>query len=1329
MIVSGIRKRMNQFYSNCIVGYVMIVLSHPQLTILVPSLTAFSFAYPILYDWIVRQFQLFLDSGRSSYKIQDELHSLKDSHALLELLRNGRHTLGNSISNEHEISLTEIKFTSEMSTLTLGFFHLLEGATQNLLANLSNQANPNSTSAFTSILISPLNWLPSSFSPTSKVNINDINEIKAFNNYLVKYLNYNSEYLFIDNVVEKNHLIKFVKTIRVYLIHSRDSVCELSNLPSRLRGNEVITYTDANIVKDFIRYFLVKNSSLFYSNIFLSFTNIIGILVLIAYIFFVYLAISNNGKIRSSFGLLVGWLVEILVSVFGAINLLDSSRVILDPIIAPFTAGSLVVLVMTFSSRNLFTIINELALGNSRSFRAKRSQAVDSTNLAAMSAPRKIHKQLFQFYYGVPEITKSLILFVLGVLVLNYLPVLAILKLCNYNELCKRVNTFVKTLILAMCIDHWLQLTYLVGVVTIDLNRFELLDILTRQQRNSSVSNHSSRSGDEYFGEGMNFISSYLLKSNAPFQLRPARLSTRYKLGELFLNIKFPLLTKVWLFVFPALAFYKFMVLLLTWALVFPTSTTQELKELFDWLYTLHVTNGNDFLYYLEFSSMILFILAISSLVFRLTPSKITDLSKSRHIEESFQELKNNDFIEEAKQKKAEGVDSNDSTTNKNQFNVIELPERHQLDIIQLVCGRTSPFIVSIGLDHRVLIWSPLIKPHIPEPINISSKSLLLSNKREFWPINYIDMSEEGDYIVLLNYRYRLMKLFSRKSLQFLWEIQLSPTKDGSKFKVLDSFFRKRTVPGFLARKILEKNKSSTFKSKTLQQDDFIMVLQTGELISVSCSDGTVKVMNIIDDVYKKKAKGALNKKNDIGPTDIDNSVINLRLNNVKALFTPRVNDRIICNVTNSDVLVGIIVNNNWKFRNLALREGEFNKGITDQMYIPPPLQPMRSRQNSIDVDFASIAREEQRIKQQSKQYFIELHQKSITYDDSSVVQINKPAIVVVEFVGMVVRLKNMVAELIDIQSGIIIRTFALGNIKPNLLRVTHSEPTHCRFCGCASVQSFLIIYQEEGSKRLIVHTFRIDEKRAKSNICLRVERDPREIRCLGFNAAIEHQFWFNNVEAWESTDVNMIIGLRRETGCDDDDDAADVDDCVDSKQSFLSGMARSDYRNIDQIIDSTKGLLLVRNRRILVSETLQKSESGSSNNTTFNNGKRTGRIEGFIITNIDGKLIPYEVPTSDSSLSEDNNIQLITCIQQFGYKSVAVNVNNKLKILYLGSDKLIERNLYYCGTQATMGLVLNGVPGTGTPTVGPTSPTGGTTSDLLFINKRRRMQERKLNA
>ncbi|KAG7195670.1 uncharacterized protein KQ657_003440 [Scheffersomyces spartinae] len=859
-------------------------------------------------------------------------------------------------------------------------------------------------------------------------------------------------------------------------------------------------------------------------------------------------------------------------------------------------------------------------------------------------------------------------------------------------------------------------------MITIDLNRFELLDILAHQQRNtSSTSDHNTDTG--YYGEGMNFISSYFLKANAPFQLRPSRLSTRYKLGELFLNIRISLLPKVWLFLFPSLAFFEFMVLLLTWALVFPTSTN-ELNGLFDWLYSLNISNKNDLLYYLEFSSMISFILAVSSLVFRLTPSKITDISKSRNIEEAFQELKNIDLIEEAKQKKTDGMGSD--IARKNQFNIIDLPERHQLDIIQLVCGRTSPFVVSIGLDHRVLIWSPLIKPTIPEPINISSKALLLSNNSEFWPINYIDMSEEGDYIVLLNYRYRLMKLFSRKSLQFLWEIQLSPTKDGSKFKVLESFFRKRTVPGFLARKILEKNKSSTSKSKTFQQDDFVMVLQTGELISVSCSDGTVKVMNIIDDVYKKKAQGAIKKKYDMGPTELDDLNSTVRLNNAKALFTPRVNDRIVCNATNSDIFVGVTVNNSWKFRKLTLREGEFNKGITDHMYIPPPLQPMRSRQNSIDVDFASIAREEQRIKQQTKQYFIELHQKSITYDDSSVVQINMPAIVVVEFVGMVVRLKNMVAELIDIQSGIIIRTFALGNIKSNLLRVTHSEPTHCRFCGCASVQSFLIIYQEEGTKRLIVHTFRIDEKRAKSNICLRVERDPREIRCLGFNAAVEHQFWFNNVEAWESTDVNMIIGLRRETSCDDDDINSDVDHYDNSKQSFLTGMVATNSRNI---IDSTNGLLLVRNRRALISEALQTPENGSSNNSKVTSpvtGKRSGKMEGFIITNIDGKLIPYEIPPS--STPDYNNIQLITCIHQFGYKSVAFNINNKLRILYLGSDKLIERNLYYCGTQATMGLVLKGLPGTDSANVGPSSPTGGKTSDLLFINKRRRMQERKLN-
>ena len=41
-----------------------------------------------------------------------------------------------------------------------------------------------------------------------------------------------------------------------------------------------------------------------------------------------------------------------------------------------------------------------------------------------------------------------------------------------------------------------------------------------------------------------------------------------------------------------------------------------------------------------------------------------------------------------------------------------------------------------------------------------------------------------------------------------------------------------------------------------------------------------------------------------------------------------------------------------------------------------------------------------------------------------------------------------------------------------------------------------------------MVHTFRVDKKA----ICLRVERDPREIRCVGFGGAEEKVDWYENV-------------------------------------------------------------------------------------------------------------------------------------------------------------------------------------------------------------------------
>lgn len=139
-------------------------------------------------------------------------------------------------------------------------------------------------------------------------------------------------------------------------------------------------------------------------------------------------------------------------------------------------------------------------------------------------------------------------------------------------------------------------------------------------------------------------------------------------------------------------------------------------------------------------------------------------------------------------------------------------------------------------------------------------------------------------------------------------------------------------------------------------------------------------------------------------------------------------------------------------------------------------------------------------------------------------------ALVPVPAINMVLIATSIHACLFDAQTSIIVKHFQTGNLKPASLKVFHSQPTHCRFCGCVSVDTLSIAYSDaEQSDLVICHTLTIDN-RAKNSICIRVERDPRETRCLGFEATTERQHWIDRVEGWDTTDMNMIMGVRRKS-------------------------------------------------------------------------------------------------------------------------------------------------------------------------------------------------------
>ncbi|KGR16726.1 hypothetical protein MG3_01456, partial [Candida albicans P78048] len=311
------------------------------------------------------------------------------------------------------------------------------------------------------------------------------------------------------------------------------------------------------------------------------------------------------------------------------------------------------------------------------------------------------------------------------------------------------------------------------------------------------------------------------------------------------------------------------------------------------------------------------------------------------------------------------------------------------------------------------------------------------------WPVSHVGLNDDGSMVVLVSTRQGVIQGYDKRELKWTSSVHF-------RGKVLESFFRRRTVPGFLARKMIRKRRGSdasmssvnssinanfpppiqmkSFGQKQRERtsrEEFVMVMDSGEILVVSCNDGKVQSYDVKQQLV---------------------CAIKIR--------TPRVMDRIVVQTKELDIIVVNIVNNSMKSRKLEVA-------------------PSKSC-----------------------------------------------GIFPVEFVGFFVRVDGLECQLIDVNTGVVMKSFGVGNMKVNSLRVSYPEPSHCRFCGSAAISSFSVVYEIEGV--VVVHTFRVDKKA----ICLRVERDPREIRCVGFGGAEEKVDWYENVVGYEVTSVNSMIGV-----------------------------------------------------------------------------------------------------------------------------------------------------------------------------------------------------------
>ena len=1138
-----------------------------------------------------------------------------------------------------------------------------------------------------SLVLSPLTYLSCQTIP----DVHSVEDKRSFEKCYLKIMNH---YLprkvinmFFDILGKQNYMINLAQIVKIILLSQNEDFALPEMAGRSLRLVSRVTLKAENVGADFVSYFASLNgrkSSVQWLSWLLVLTQNLFILV---YFFRVYLSICNNHKIRFSFGLLLGWLNGVFISAFASLvlvsrfgvtsNWLDSS----DPTNLILLRYYLLC-VLILSSRTLLRTINDLA-GDS-----------------SFGEPESLHKRLMKFYLGFNSSVQNssgvyyVSSFIRRVLLLdshrhmvpipnttiilsiNIAGLSAMMGVCAcisrlvldhaaWVSFCLVARDCIILTALTLFIDHFLQLTYMVTIIVIDLHRIDLTDVLAKAKAEDDI--------DFSTLHEVNPISARLLAGDGI-----AKSTWAKSLGTYLLKVSPHSPRLLWQKIVPAICICSSIVICVQ---IHLTRKLESLLSKASGIFERSIvsSNGGDTFYYVELVAVITLIVVVSELTFTLAFSE--------------RQKQNLDSVVIAD--KLDMILSDLSNVGEAQkFETITLAEDHPSEKLALFANPKAPILLSTDLGHRVTLWSSLSQTKDPMMDVIST--VFETNSRvekscEFWPVNHAEVSNEGDFIVLINYRNCRIKCFSRNAKKYVWEISLTSelNQTAKKMKPMLCFFRKKTVAGFFARELLLRRKrlsggtkrgsssslntmhgnypppllSQNPQSNSLEKEglgreyeeyfnreEFVMILESGEMITISCDSVKMKVYNLLAEIFS-------------------DNFSELRILSAKFLTTSRVNDRVLCTISNDEVVVGSAVNNIWRFSKL-----EVNNFYTSNSLVTfaPPLMS-RGTWAAPPGNFESKSLGE----------IGERHTEQDITGSPRFALMNESTIVTIDFVGMFVRVRDLQAELIDILTGTVVRLFHIGTFKPGSFRVSHSEPTHCKFCGCVSFETMSLLYEDLYEKTLIVHTFRLESKRSRNNICLRVERDPLEIRCLGFDSVVETQHWFNDIELWELTDMNIVMGVKRSTSAGADD------------------TSKSTVKNDDFSGDG--GLSSLRNRK-------RFADTKRSEKSRFSGEQ----WQGFIVTVLDGRLLDYKIPMNEPEKRDSYCIRP-NLIIKFGFKAVAVAFGPIIKILYLGSDKLVESDLYYSGSASTIGPLLR--PGTeGSKPL----------NELLFINKRRRMVERR---
>ncbi|KAK9457724.1 sterol-sensing domain of SREBP cleavage-activation-domain-containing protein [Dipodascopsis uninucleata] len=355
----------------------------------------------------------------------------------------------------------------------------------------------------------------------------------------------------------------------------------------------------------------------------------------------------------------------------------------------------------------------------------------------------------------------------------------------------------------------------------------------------------------------------------------------------------------------------------------------------------------------------------------------------------------------------------------------------HSLDIIRLATSSTG-VIVSVGLDHKVYLWQANSRRQ-QSPVKVPLPA-------DAYPITSVDVDSDGKFVAIST-RPGVLYCWNIPTSRFVWSVSLPGLIKAAPATTL---FITEKVPGMVTK------------------INMIVVCKNGILYQIP-SDTGIASEHLISDV---------------------------EIISADKLFTPRLPKRIISVNEEGIIISTMLVRRTWMNQRLQLQYSIIASMEQQQVLQSSPLKYNRLYQNT-STDACTI---------------VPLHQ-----------------------LGMILWARGITAELIDVQTGTIIKTFHLAQYRKGTLKAFHDRTQHCPFCGCSTIATLCILYCERDSGMLIMHSF-TNSSRARNNICLRVERDPREKRCIGFEGVIEKQHWLENVTGWEITDINLVMGIRRKS-------------------------------------------------------------------------------------------------------------------------------------------------------------------------------------------------------